>query len=139
MNRIWRWMPPVAVMAAIFYFSAQTGDDLNSLLPFFQRWFPAMAGFDWGHFAAYFVLGLAFVWALTERPPGVKTMLAAVLLSLLYGVTDEYHQRFVEGRMPDWKDLRNDGIGASAAMLLLGIPAVRRLYVRLPHRLKSKR
>ncbi|WP_438446708.1 VanZ family protein [Gorillibacterium sp. sgz5001074] len=137
MRALWRGGPPVAVMAAIFFFSSRTGDDLNTLLPFFQKWFPSMAGFDWGHFVAYFILGLTFAWMLSDGPPGWQAMVSAVLLSVLYGLTDEYHQRFVAGRMSDLKDLRNDGIGASIAMLLLCIPAIRRLYVRLPHKLKT--
>lgn len=138
MSRICRWSPAVLVMAAIFYFSSQTGDDLNTLLPFFQKLLPAMEGFDWGHFAAYFALSVTFVWALAGRKPGWTAMLGAVILCLLYGLTDEYHQTFVEGRMADWKDLRNDGIGAAGAMLLLRVPPLARLYARLPHRLKGR-
>jgi hypothetical protein len=136
MKRLFQWGPPVAVMAAIFYFSSRTGDQLNTLLPFFQELIPGMQGFDWGHFVAYFILGLTFLWAVSGERPGWKAMVLAVLLCLLYGMTDEYHQRFVAGRMSDWKDLRNDGIGATIAMLLVSLPAAGKLYGRLPHRLK---
>jgi VanZ family protein len=138
MSRLFRWSPAVMVMAAIYYFSSRTGDDLNTLLPFFQKLLPAMEGFDWGHFAAYFILSLTFLWALADGRPGWTARLGAVLLCLLYGLTDEYHQTFVEGRMSDWKDLRNDGIGAAAAVLLLRVPALSRLYDAFPHRLKLR-
>lgn len=138
MRHIGRWSPSVLVMAAIFYFSSRTGNDLNTFLPFFQKLFPGMEGFNWGHFAAYFILSLSFVWALAGERPGWKAMIGAILLCLLYGLTDEYHQTFVEGRMSDWKDLRNDGIGAAAAVLLLRVPALSRLYARLPHRFKIR-
>lgn len=131
-----RYMPPVLLMGVIFYFSSRTGDQLGTLMPFFHLFFPSMESFDWGHFIAYFALSLTFIWAIGgERPTWVQ-MLAAVLLCLLYGLTDEYHQTFVAGRTSDWHDLRNDGIGALLANLALCIPAVSRLYARLPHRAK---
>lgn len=139
MSRLIRFAPMAAVMAAIFYASSRTGSEMNTLLPFFRKLFPAMEGFDWGHFAAYAILAAAFLWALDGERPKWRSMGAAVLLCLLYGLTDEYHQRFVEGRMSDLKDLRNDGIGASAAMLLLRLPGLSRLYARLPHRAKGAR
>lgn len=137
MRNVIRYGPPVAVMAAIFYFSSRTGDDLGSLMPFFKRFFPAMESFDWGHFVAYFVLGLAVIWAVAGEKPAYSRMLLAVGICVVYGMTDEFHQIFVPGRTADWMDIRNDGIGALLAMLLLRVPPVARLYARLPHRLKG--
>lgn len=134
MKRVLQWLPAVVWMSVIFYFSHQTGDDLRSYLPFFQQWFPAMESFDWGHFLAYFILGGAFYWALLPASLGWKGKAAAVALCFVYGLTDEYHQTFVDGRTPDLKDLRNDTIGAALAMLFLSLPwaerTVRRLFRR---------
>lgn len=55
---------------------------------------------------------------------------AIVLLCGLYGVTDEFHQSFVGGRMPDMMDIRNDMIGALFWTLLIAIPPLRRLWRR---------
>lgn len=95
-----------------------------------QRLLPFMQGFDWGHFVAYFILALTFAWGITGKRLswGMKAMV--VLLCLLYGVTDEFHQSFVPGRTPDVKDLRNDGIGAALAMLFLSIPSVKKKFVQ---------
>lgn len=128
MRPMLRWLPAVIWMAGIFYMSHQTGDDLGTLLPFFQKLVPAMQSFDWGHFLAYFGLALTFYWAMLPRSRTWSGKLVVVLLCLLYGITDEYHQRFVEGRMPDALDLRNDTIGAALAMLAVSIPAVERLF-----------
>lgn len=136
MNRIYRFAPPLIIMGAIFYASSRTGDELGTLLPFFQTLFPQMEGFDWGHFVAYFVLGVTVLWAVSGSRPGWKAMVLTVILCVLYGMTDEFHQIYVPGRMSDWHDLRNDGIGAAIAMLALRIPALARLYARLPHHLK---
>ena len=130
MNRLLRWLPAVVWMAVIFYLSHQTAGDLGTLLPFFQKWFPWMTSFDWGHFFVYFVLAIAFYWALLPKSRTWAGKALVVLLCVLYGVTDEYHQSFVPGRAPDILDLRNDAIGAALAMIALSIPAVDRLLQR---------
>ncbi len=131
-----RWLPAVVWMSVIFYLSHQTGDDLSSFLPLFQIWFPQMKSFDWGHFAAYFILALTYYWAFGRKYAGIKGRLMAVLLCFLFGITDEYHQSFVDGRMPDMMDLRNDTIGAALAMILVSLPPVQRAYMQL-HRSKK--
>ena len=134
MRSLWiRWWPPLTVMAVIFFFSSRTGDDLDTVAPFFRYFFPNMKSFDWGHFIAYFCLSLSFLWAIGGKKTGWKAGVCAVLLSLAYGMTDEYHQTFVANRTSDWHDLRNDGIGAAIAVLILYVPPVGRLYAKLPH------
>lgn len=130
MKRTIRWLPAVVWMAAIFYMSHQTGDKIGTLLPLFRQWFPAMESFDWGHFVAYFVLACTYYWALLPRSATWAGKALVVALCLAYGVTDEFHQQFVDGRSPDIKDLRNDTIGAALAMLLLSVPRLERLLGR---------
>ncbi len=125
------WLPAVIWMIVIYYLSNRTGSDLNAFLPFLQKWLPFMKGFNWGHFIAYFILALTFYWALGgNESAGFRLKIMIVILCLLYGITDEYHQKFVEGRSPDIKDLINDSIGAALAMLFLSIPSVKRFYSR---------
>ena len=138
-ERLIRFGPALAVMGGIFFFSSRTGDDLNSLLPFFQEFFPGLAGFDWGHFVAYFVLSLNFVWAVSDGELTYREKLAAIVLSFLYGLTDEFHQRYVPGRAPDWMDIRNDVIGASLAMLVISLPGISRFARRWRVSIKSRR
>lgn len=110
----WRWLPSVLWMAFIFFMSSRTGDELKSLFPMFSS-------FDWGHLAAYFVLSLSFYYPLrTYFSPG-RSKVVAVLCSLAYGFTDEWHQSFVPSRMPDVADLLNDFIGAAIAMFIVFI------------------
>ncbi|PZD93826.1 hypothetical protein DNH61_20180 [Paenibacillus sambharensis] len=126
-----RWLAPAVVMAGIFYFSSRTGDDLGAMLPWFQRWLPFMTGFDWGHLAAYFLLALSFEYALGQQSLRTAVKLMIIVLCVLYGVTDEYHQSFVGGRTPDIHDLVNDGIGAAAAVVLTALPPIRRRWAAL--------
>jgi Predicted integral membrane protein len=130
--RYYRLLPALLVMAAIFWLSNQPASEMNSVfLPWFQALFPAMEGFDWGHYAAYFVLALAFDYYGGERSDRMSAKLIIVLLCTLYGITDEYHQRFIAGRTSDFQDLLHDAIGASAAVLLIRIPILKRWWRRV--------
>lgn len=73
-----------------------------------------------GHFSVYFVL--AALLALALRRSGLtwqRALVAAIALSTLYGVSDEWHQSFVPGRQPSAADLAVDLVGASVAAGLL--------------------
>lgn len=95
----------------IFYFSAQTSSELRLTFPFIENFNP-------GHIAAYFVLALlafnSFNQSGTKRP-----FLATLGLTIIYGVTDEFHQAFVPTRQPEIADLLRDTIGAMAALLII--------------------
>lgn len=131
MKIVIRWGPALFIMAAIFYLSHQPGGQLSTYLPYFQRLFPGMSSFNWGHFVAYFVLGCTFYWGLGPRWANLKGRLLVVGLCILYGITDEIHQIFIPERTADWIDVRNDAIGASLAMLLSSVPPLHRLYLKL--------
>lgn len=106
-----RWIPSIIWMGVIFYLSSRTGSDLQGMFPFLDS-------FNFGHLIAYFILSLLFYWALQAHSvkARVDIRLIAVGLSVLYGLTDEWHQSFVPSRSPDPMDILNDFIGASAAM-----------------------
>lgn len=67
------------------------------------------------HLAAYAVLGFlagrAFA-TLRGLRSGLAVCLAAFLFAFLFGLSDEWHQSFVPGRMADGWDLLADGMGA---------------------------
>jgi VanZ family protein len=102
-------MAPVALMALIFYLSAQ----------------PAAAHHPWweliarklGHITGYALLTALWAWALqgvVRRP-----LLWAVAISLAYACTDEYHQTFVHGRNGTPVDVGVDAIGMAIAAILI--------------------
>jgi VanZ family protein len=111
------WVPVVVWMAGIFVASAQPKLPLQDEVPDFLS-----------HSAAYLVLAVLWCWALAKgREASLRTALAAVLASTLYGVTDEWHQSFVPGRHAEARDVRNDAIGAAAgALLYRGVLLARR-------------
>lgn len=129
--KVIRFLPAVACMSVIFALSSRTGDELNTMLPFFQRWFPGMTDFNWGHFVAYFILAATIDYGIGAKAErwGVKALI--VLICGLYGVSDELHQSMVGGRMMDVADVRNDCIGAAIWTIISAVPPIRRFWRKI--------
>src|SRR5262245_22967418 len=104
-------------MAEIFYESSQ------SYVPDL----PAGLSNHTGHFLAYGALAVAVLRGLagaTWSGVSTRTAMWAVLFASFYGVTDEYHQRFVPNRFSGADDWLADTIGALAAVIV--VLAIRR-------------
>ena|SRR3989338_3072702 len=67
------------------------------------------------HIAEYFLEGWLFSRALggTMRLDSKIILAATAIFCLLYGLTDEFHQFFVEGRTSSLVDVLADGIGGA--------------------------
>ena len=66
------------------------------------------------HALIYAGFGAVWVRAFEARKAGwssLKVLLVAMIGTLAYGMTDEYHQLFVVGRSAEWMDLASDGAG----------------------------
>jgi VanZ family protein len=112
---------PLALMAGIFYFSAQSYDGAE------LAWWEVFAR-KLGHFTGYLVLALAWAWALealVDRP-----RLWAAAISFAYACSDEYHQTFVDGRTGKVLDVGIDTLGIAAALLLVAPALLRRRRAR---------
>lgn len=102
--KILHWLPALAWMALIFYMSSRTG----------------LAGPAWvsvaGHIVEYGVLAGLLYFALnrTTRGDRLKIAALAIILATLYGISDEWHQSFVPGRVPDMIDVLTDFLAATA-------------------------
>ena len=101
-----RYGPPLALMALIFFFSAQP--DLNSGLGVWDT-----IGRKLIHAATYGAL-----WFLWWRALGYGNPLPAIAITLLYAASDEYHQTFTEGRHGTPVDVAIDAAGVAIAVLL---------------------
>jgi VanZ family protein len=98
---------PLALMALIFVFSAQS--DLDTGLGVWDE-----IGREFAHVGEYLALTLLWIWAL--RPAVRRPVIAAASISLLYAISDEWHQSFVEGRGASVFDLGMDAIGVALAV-----------------------
>lgn len=66
------------------------------------------------HAGEYMILGILLARALTgtqKHWSSATIFWAVVLFCLVYGISDEFHQSFVVGRVCDWQDALADTIG----------------------------
>jgi VanZ family protein len=114
-----RWAAVVVWMVVLFVLSAQ------SSLPNLTPGLPGLEETG-GHLAAYGLLAGLLWWAL--RGTGARyPATAALVLAVLYGASDEFHQSFVPGRTMTVSDLLVDLIGASLVLAVLSWRHARRL------------
>jgi VanZ family protein len=105
---LYRWAAALAWMGLIFFLSAQPDLPRPD-----SDWLDLLIS-GGAHFGLYGVLAFLLCWALGG---GARGMALAFGLALLYGLSDEFHQSFVPGRVPDVMDLLWDGLGAAAGLL----------------------
>ena len=111
-----RWFPAIIVMGVIFGFSSLSYQEI----PNFGFWDLLVK--KGAHVLGYGLLALAFWYGLGFQK---KLWWLVLLFSVLYALSDEYHQSFVPGRHPSWVDaLVIDGSGA--ALMLFVVSAVRK-------------
>jgi VanZ family protein len=101
-----RFGPPLVLMAVMFVLSAQP--DLNSGLGTWDT-----IGRKLIHMASYGLL-----WWLWQRALETRTVVPAVLVTLAYAASDEYHQTFVAGRHGSPIDVLIDAAGVALAIAL---------------------
>lgn len=87
-----------------------------------------------GHVSEYAVLALLWSIALLAKPVRMNiALLSSFLISLLYAMTDEWHQSFVKDRTGHGIDVVVDGVGILCALILIV------LVVAIRNRVKSRR
>lgn len=109
-RRIGLWGPVVIYMAAIFYVSSLSHAPL-----------PPGVGDKPAHSVGYLGLAIVVVRALAGGLPARirwVTVVAALMICVGYGASDEFHQSFVPGRSAEVADLYADTIGATIGTAL---------------------
>ena len=114
------WVFVAAVAVLIFCMSAKTGDALDhdsGIISFLLEALPVDVS-PVGHFAEFFLLGLALMNALRLHLTLPKACMLSTLIASLYGASDEFHQIFVPARTCDPADWLVDTIAALLGALL---------------------
>lgn len=139
MNKKSAWTLVILWMMLIFYFSSQVATDSNGMstgitvhirkliiwvLPTLDVSIETLNHFirKSAHFLVYF--GLGFLLKNAYQVSGyinIKGSVYALIVSVLYAISDEVHQMFVPGRGPGIKDVFIDSIGALAGILVFMI------------------
>ena len=111
------WMPVVAWAGLIFYLSGIPDLKTNLDCDFILR--------KIAHMTEYLILTWLLSRALRESfaLKSVGLFIFSVCLSVLYSISDEFHQSFVQGRVGSLRDVLIDSIG------VLGFFLVRRLHL----------
>jgi VanZ family protein len=106
------WLPPLVVMAAIFFFSAQPS--LDSHLGTID-----LVGRKLIHFSEYALLCWLWWRVFVRFTSSRRAALIALAVSSAYAATDELHQTFVDGRHGTPVDWAIDTAGATLAVVLI--------------------
>jgi VanZ family protein len=77
-------------------------------------WFAIVKGWHAAEFAILCALALMIFNRLAPSRPR-RNVVAAMILCLLFALSDEYHQTFVPGRRGSWADVAIDGLGVGLA------------------------
>lgn len=102
------WLPVFLWMGVIFYFSS-----IPDLTPNFSEEAMNIFTSKLAHIVEYAILTLLLLRAVKRQPSlSFQTMFQIIfILALLYAVSDEYHQLFVQGREGTFRDIMIDSVG----------------------------
>jgi len=112
-------------MALIFYLSELPGDQVSRVGPYDSAAVVRLGGLRsiLAHFFLFGVLASfiqATIWSWTRfTNHSFKLAGAAIILAVLYGIFDEFHQSFVVGRQMSAADLLINSLGAVVAVAAL--------------------
>lgn len=137
MRKIIKLILLILWMSLIFMFSSQNGSDSTetsslvskvlyvliefvfkgkySLSEFVLKYMPIIRKL--AHFSEYFILGVLAYLNVIEYS-NKKEYLYAILFSVLYAISDEVHQLFVESRNGSIKDVLIDSLGVIIGVLI---------------------
>jgi VanZ family protein len=115
-GRTSRWLVVAAYAGGIFWLSHQPDLSVPAPMVLNDKMCHAVeyAGFTTTLAIALFAGGSPLV------------LTRAASLAVLYGLSDEYHQRFVPGRESDLADVAADAVGAGSACIALALYRKRR-------------
>ena len=126
------WFLVIGWMIIIFMFSSQVGkvsDENNKFLIYVFNLFGLNLNNIFGtlsnfiirkasHFTEYFILYILIYRAMNKsKRQNMKIFIGSIVIVLLYACSDEFHQAFVPGRSPAFRDVMVDTCGGLTAFL----------------------
>jgi VanZ family protein len=118
MRRVLLWAPPIVYMLSIYHFSSES-DPMPVITAHVRDKLLHTA--EYAGLAA--LLGRALIG---EGLNAGRACLLAILLTSVYGATDEFHQWFVPMRTSDLRDLMADAVGAAIGAVAYALARPRR-------------
>ncbi len=105
---IFYWLPALLVMGIIFYFSSKQNINVSDTKAVNFSVFKTLHILEYG--LLYLLLFRAFHNTLNKKKQK-QAFILAIVVSLLYAVSDEIHQMYTPTREPSIRDLTFDAIG----------------------------
>jgi len=128
------WILVIGWMMIIFIFSSQVAGVSNENNKFVEHIFNLL-GLDLnsifgnlsdfivrktGHFSEYFILYVLLYRAINKKKEiNFKVFISSLLIVFLYACSDEFHQAFVPGRGPAFRDVLIDTCAGLTALLII--------------------
>ena len=143
-KKVFKWLLVIGWMIIIFIFSSQNGEqsghnnrfvveilkgigiNLDSILGSMDDYLIRKLA----HMTEYFILFHLLYNALHEGYRFWKASLLSILILFIYAASDEYHQSFIPGRGPSFKDVLIDTGGGSIAFISKIIVNKNRLFIK---------
>lgn len=123
---VYYWLPPILWAFVIFAFSSYPTGRVSGI-----HWQDFIVK-KTAHIVEFAIFTLLLYRALKERGVDKRNAaLFAILLAVLYGALDEYHQSYTPGREPRVRDVFFDTLGA-----LIAIYFVWNLLPKAPSKIK---
>lgn len=115
MHAVKAWLPSLVWLVVIFLFSNHP--TISTSVVNWQDFLLKKTA----HFVEYFILSLLLFRSLnqTTRLSKFKVVTVSFFFSVIYALSDEYHQSFVPGRGPHIRDVFIDTLGAATAQILI--------------------
>jgi len=103
------WLVTASYMLIIFILSS---------MPYPPQPLPSKGGITFiEHVIEFGILGFLLLISFRVKTTVRKAAILAILISILYGISDEIHQAFVPGRYSDIVDVLADSVGAIIAIV----------------------
>jgi VanZ family protein len=136
------WVIPVILMILIFLGSDDpaSGEKSDFITLFIWKTFAYITGYNvspaqeaattfvirkLAHITEYLLLSLSYYYAISKTSGFSKNFkkiyFISFILSLLYAVSDEFHQTFIPGRVGTYKDVLIDSIGILLSYFLVNL------------------
>lgn len=127
MTKLLRFLPALLWMGVIYQSSATPG---LKTVPLVQRTglLPALDPsvtwwLEWvlrksAHLFSYALLALLLLWGFAALLERRRALWAALVIAIVYAISDEIHQSFVPERQGRWYDVAIDALGAGLALWL---------------------
>ncbi|SKB00724.1 VanZ like family protein [Caloramator quimbayensis] len=135
-----RWFYVLLWALIIFMFSNQTGSDSSNNNRFILQILKSLnINIDYifksktdyiirktAHFTEYFILCYLIFNALYIDLSRKKSLFLSLLFTFLYACSDEFHQMFIAGRGPSFKDVMIDTFGGAFYSIINHIREIKR-------------